>query len=377
MAPTSTQTLLSPAELSYLHSSLSLAQPIRADGRSPTTFRPLTAEMDILPSANGSARICFADGTEAIVGVKAEVEKSPRVSASTGSLEKAGGVEDVDMKAPEDGEPRLGKKGHGHKDWVEMSIDVPGFRDDDALPIFLASLLNETLHARGELVDKLYINRRFHWKLFIDVSRQPRDMTNLAKVMLFQVILLSPPLSYPVPLLSLTVHLALLSTALPALTSTGEEDPMFNDDWEAASPLYPASAPGLPPITLLVVVIGGNIIFDPSKEELAVADSVLAISLAKSGHHADGTPELSLLALRTVDPPSRMTAPGLTDAQSAGGEETATSKATQAGSEGSVWTPPSGGTKRGLVSRAVNMCLGKDGVANEVLIGLQNFQKKA
>src|SRR2546421_12446157 len=77
MPPSATAQLpLSPAELSYLHTSLSLTPPIRPDARTTTQFRPLVAETDILPSTNGSARICFADGTEAIVGVKAEVEKT-------------------------------------------------------------------------------------------------------------------------------------------------------------------------------------------------------------------------------------------------------------------------------------------------------------
>jgi hypothetical protein len=77
MAPsTIQQVLLSPAELSYLHTSLSLTTPIRPDGRTSSQFRPLIAETDILPGTNGSSRICFADGTEAIVGIKAEVEKS-------------------------------------------------------------------------------------------------------------------------------------------------------------------------------------------------------------------------------------------------------------------------------------------------------------
>ena len=68
---------LSPAELSYLYTSLALPdRPIRPDGRSSTQFRPLAAETDILPGTNGSARIGFADGTQAIVGVKAEVEKT-------------------------------------------------------------------------------------------------------------------------------------------------------------------------------------------------------------------------------------------------------------------------------------------------------------
>jgi exosome complex component RRP42 len=144
------QVLFSPAELSYLHSSLTLTPPLRPDGRAATQFRPLTAESNILPGTNGSARICFADGTEAIVGVKAEVEKS---------------VTRYQVDADEEGE---GKK--GSNEWVELTIDIPGFRDDDSMPVFLAALLSEALLADGELVEKLYINRRFHWKLYLDVS---------------------------------------------------------------------------------------------------------------------------------------------------------------------------------------------------------------
>ena len=90
MAPASTVSL-SPAELSYLHTSPSQTPPIRPDGRSPTQFRPLVAETDILPSANGSARICFADGTEAVVGVKAEVEKSSTIKTISGENAQEGG----------------------------------------------------------------------------------------------------------------------------------------------------------------------------------------------------------------------------------------------------------------------------------------------
>ena len=62
--------LLSPAELAYLHSSLSLQPPIRPDGRTSDQFRPLTAETGILPGTNGSARVCFADGTELKIRVE-------------------------------------------------------------------------------------------------------------------------------------------------------------------------------------------------------------------------------------------------------------------------------------------------------------------
>jgi exosome complex component RRP42 len=166
MAPNAvTQILLSPAELSYLHASLSLDPPIRPDGRSPTQFRPLIAESDILPSPNGSARVCFADGTEAIVGVKAEVQKSDAPAAKLLEQTEAGADDDDEAEEKPTG------KGMGENQWVDMSIEVPGQRDDDPLPLFLAAMLTEALLASGELKDRLWINRRFHWKLYIDVCK--------------------------------------------------------------------------------------------------------------------------------------------------------------------------------------------------------------
>jgi exosome complex component RRP42 len=153
---------LSPAELSYLQTSLSATPPIRPDGRSPTQFRPLVAEADILPSANGSARVCFSDGTEAIVGVKAEVEKSRAARQTEGE----GKGEDVEM-----GEDiNATGEGKGRNEWLDVAIDVPGLRDDDALPIFLGAMLSEALCADGGLRDRLWINSRFHWRLYVDVS---------------------------------------------------------------------------------------------------------------------------------------------------------------------------------------------------------------
>jgi exosome complex component RRP42 len=167
MAPSAvSQVLLSPAELSYLHASLSLSPPLRPDGRNSTQFRPLIAEQDILPSTNGSARVCFADGTEAIVGVKAQVEKSNVMTELSDVDEADDTMMDVDRG---EGEGSSASKGQGENAWVEMSIDIPGYRDDDPLPIFLANLLTEALLANGELQDRLWINRRFHWKLYIDV----------------------------------------------------------------------------------------------------------------------------------------------------------------------------------------------------------------
>lgn len=156
---TTQQVLLSPAELSYLHTSLTSQPPIRPDGRTPTQFRPLIAETDILPGTNGSARICFADGTEAIVGVKAEVEKTRQGYSDYNEDAGAGDSEE----ASDAGDKK------GLNEWVELSVEIPGFRDDDSMPVFLAALLSEALLSDGEVVERLRINRRFHWKLYLDV----------------------------------------------------------------------------------------------------------------------------------------------------------------------------------------------------------------
>ena len=157
---------LSPAELQYLHTSLSQDPPIRPDGRSPTQFRPLVAETDILPSTNGSARICFPDGTEAMVGVKAEVEKT---RGSGQDVSEKGDWRVVEDKEMSDCEGGPAKSGRGWGEWVEIGIEIPGMRDDDALPIFLSAMLTEALLADTGLKDTLWINTRFHWRLYIDV----------------------------------------------------------------------------------------------------------------------------------------------------------------------------------------------------------------
>ncbi|KAI2631713.1 hypothetical protein GGS21DRAFT_522809 [Xylaria nigripes] len=406
MATTSQHLLLSPAELAYLHSALSLTPPLRPDGRTATQFRPLTAETGILPSTNGSARVCFADGTEAIVGVKAEVERTAGVSAfrmdenprppirtelvvkgrvaserTAGMEEAAGGTDD-----PETVER------NGEDEWVELSVEIPGSRDDDSGTVFLSTMLREALLADGELTKRLWINRRFHWKLYLDI------------------ILISPPLSYPLPLLSLTSHLALLSTRLPLLKSEGDEDPMFDDDWAASKFIYPRASTTTPtttgttrpPITLLVMAVGENIIFDPSKEELAVADCALAVSVGESIEAPNGddaeaamdvdvdvdadvktgaTPTLRLLSVRTIDPPSRLTAPGVPNAVNAAawGQGAPVAKETglraaETGSVEGVWKAPRGGSKIELVSGMIEKIMGKGGVADEVFEGLDGVE---
>ncbi|ETS78751.1 hypothetical protein PFICI_08604 [Pestalotiopsis fici W106-1] len=394
--------LLSPAELAYLHSTLSLHPPIRPDGRTASQFRPLTAETGILPGTNGSARICFADGTEAIVGVKAEVERtrispyedangnmrdggsssSSRTERNTSS--KSGEAKDDEDQEAAETEENDTVKIKGSKDWVEVSVEVPGYRDDDSATVFLSTMLSEALLADGEFTRRLWINRRFHWKMYLDV------------------ILISPPLSYPLPLLSLTTHLAILSTRLPRLKSEADEDPMFDDDWDASKYIYPRTgsesrSTSMPPITLLVMVVGDNIIFDPSKEELAVADTALAVSVGEGQVQQDKNNDaamdvddksqpsrkLRLLSVRMIDPPSRLTPPGVPNSVNAsawgqGGGSAAQknpdARQAETADVAGVWKAPRGGIKPAVLSAMVAKVLEKGGVADEVLDGLDGVE---
>jgi exosome complex component RRP42 len=159
----------------------------------------------------------------------------------------------------------------------------------------------------------------------------------------------------------------------------GDEDPLFNDDWDAATPLYPETSPALPPITLLVAAVGGNLMFDPSKEELAVADAIIAVALANSEDSVKAGGGLRLLTVRTIDPLARLTTPGVPDTQNSavlGAEEKPSTKAAALNeSEEGVWRPPQGGMKRSLITRAVAACVG--GVAAELLQSLKDFRQKS
>ena len=162
--------LLSPTELAYLHTSLSLSPPLRPDARSPKTFRPLIAETDLLPSANGSARMCFADGMEGIVGVKAELERTKTIQQSRdlGGGASHGGLADVEVTAGSAGGVAA-RRTEIESAWVEVTLDMPGQRDDDSVVVFLTQLIHESLVADGTLPNQLFINQRWHWKLSIDV----------------------------------------------------------------------------------------------------------------------------------------------------------------------------------------------------------------
>ncbi len=132
---------------------------------------------------------------------------------------------------------------------------------------------------------------------------------------------------------------------------------MFNDDWAASLPLYPPSSRTKPPVTLLVTAVGENIFFDPSKEELAVADGVLAVSISSDPLSPGAEADIKVLAIRTIDPPSRVSA------SAAGAEE----------AEVGVWQAKRGGLGRKAVARMVRMVTEKGGVGEEILAGMEAF----
>ncbi|KAJ4340977.1 Exosome complex component rrp42 [Ascochyta clinopodiicola] len=175
----------------------------------------------------------------------------------------------------------------------------------------------------------------------------------------------------------MTTHLALLTTHLPALKSEKDEDPLFDDDWAAASPLYPQSTTrDKPPVIILAMAVGPNIIFDPCKEELAVADAVLAIACTSTS----STSSSKIVSIRTIDPPSHLTPPAVPNSMnSATGGAVPESSAhaltlRERLATSGVWTPPRGGMKRGLVSQVAKMVVEKGGVADDIIGALAGIE---
>lgn len=352
MAPANSTTHLSPAELSYLHTSLSSNPPIRPDARNATDFRPFSAETGVLPNTFGSAHVGFADGREAVVGVRAEVEKTLRAYIPTAEEEEGDDVQMADSTAK-----TTNRHNQGRASWVNLALTLSGLRDDDKDLIFLEEMLREVLVSPSSgqmsvsLQDSLVINSRWHWRLYIDV------------------VLISPPSSsatggsYPLPLLSMAIHLALRDTRIPRLKSEGEEDPLADDDWEASRYLYvckdsqTAMLQSVPPVTLLVTVTGDNTLFDPSEAELSVADAVFAVSIGRS--QDNDTP--TLLSMRTLETGARDTMRGVPNKDDTKEWEVVPG----------VWRPKIGGVKRTILNKVLKEVLGETG--KDVLRDLGRF----
>lgn len=120
------------------------------------------------------------------MGVKAEVEKTVLTTGTLDLRQLQQQDQEDYAEGEEDGEGKEGSASKaGQGSWVQMSIEIPGFRDDDALPVFLSEMMRESLVGssakkgsdgedddimEGGLKGRLVINKRWHWRLYIDVS---------------------------------------------------------------------------------------------------------------------------------------------------------------------------------------------------------------
>jgi len=133
------------------------------------------------------------------------------------------------------------------------------------------------------------------------------------------------------------------------------------------------------------MAVGTNILFDPSKEELAVADVALAISVGerprgKARAAVGAAPrDLRLLAVRTIDPPSRLTPPGVPNSANAANDPSAAYKlpetrATETGPIPGVWKAPRGGAKVAVLAAMTRKVMASGGIVDEVLDGLEGVE---
>lgn len=113
-----------------------------------------------------------------------------------------------------------------------------------------------------------------------------------------------------------------------------------------------------------MIVVGQNTIFDPSREELAVADTILAISLGNVL-----SDDLHILSMRMLDTSARDTFAGVP----ATGQEVLEKVAREGGevAEG-VWVPRRGGVKRAALKEVMRSVVE---VAKEVVEGLEGFSE--
>ena len=88
-------------------------------------------------------------------------------------LGKGKGERFKDGKGTKEGQARKRRlrRRRRRKGTVVVNVDVPGFRDDDALPTYLAEMIREGIvGGGGEVEERLGIRGRFAWKLYVDVS---------------------------------------------------------------------------------------------------------------------------------------------------------------------------------------------------------------
>lgn len=145
---------------------------------------------------------------------------------------------------------------------IECDVDVSGHRDDSNYVSNLKYNL-ETVLLENFPMDCLKLTTKYSYKLYIDC------------------IVVSHAV-YPLGLMSLACYLGLKTSRLPLLVSEVndadiEEQPTFSDDWDEARSLEDIEG-FHPPISVVAGIIGSNVLFDPSAEEVQVLENGLLLT---------------------------------------------------------------------------------------------------
>ncbi len=158
------------------------------------------------------------------MGVKGEVERTsardlePEDLIGAAGRRKGADGGDIMMAGVDTAEGGEDGEGRGEDSWVEVSIDVPGQRDEDGTMGFLAEMIREGLVADGMLRGRLWINGGWHWRIYVDVCSPCCALSSSLLVCLVTLSLLSFVHGHASPVTKPTISLSAL--LLPSLLRT-------------------------------------------------------------------------------------------------------------------------------------------------------------
>ncbi|EEB09600.1 exosome subunit Rrp42 [Schizosaccharomyces japonicus yFS275] len=237
-------------QLSYTHKNLTDFQPpIRNDGRAANQLRAFSGQVDVLPGANGSARVKCGSVVEVVVGVKAEIGEADS---------KRGGA-------------------------FLASVEVPTFiaqqnRENDPVPAFLT----RSMQALLDQLDTKYLQftPSRAWTVYVDAV----------------VVTCAVADEQLLTALSLATRLALLCTRIPRISTPDVSEDIIGSskyepseefdadpDWDHALPLQ-----GLDAMSVIVAasVVDQVVLIDPTPEEASVSQATYAVAVQPSGNIA-------------------------------------------------------------------------------------------
>lgn len=240
---------MSIAERDYI--TRGFEQDIRNDGRCKKDIRLLEMELDVVPQANGSARVRLG-GTDVIVGVKAEIASPDMDTPDAGRLLLSVECSPVASSA---------FRGRGGED---LSSELTASLERS---LFFPSTHTASPHAPISLNSLCIIPGKTCWSLYVDALLISID-------------------GCPIDAISVAIKAALAATLLPRVELAMGEDPDDEPDYELIDD--PSAATRIDvsniPVTISVGVMGrGAVGIDLTSEEEHCADAILQVAVSSSG----------------------------------------------------------------------------------------------